>query len=138
MIRTSLAHFSFGSSFRENHSGSNRGAAVHSHFRPLQRCSTGFRSGLCLGHHDFHRVFPKPLLCFLGPILQGIVMLKCKPLPQPEILSTFFFFFTPRIAPYFSASIFPSIRTSHSVPVTDKHPLSMMLPPPCLTVGMWS
>ncbi|CDQ59813.1 unnamed protein product [Oncorhynchus mykiss] len=37
---------------------------------------------------------------------------------------------------YFAPSIFPSILTSLSVPTAEKHPHSMMLPPPCFTVGM--
>ena len=32
--------------------------------------------------------------------------------------------------------VFPLILTSLPVPATEKHPHSMMLPPPCFTVGM--
>uniref|UniRef100_A0A3B4XXD9 C-type lectin domain-containing protein n=1 Tax=Seriola lalandi dorsalis TaxID=1841481 RepID=A0A3B4XXD9_SERLL len=34
---------------------------------------------------NFHRVFPKALLCFLGGTVWVVVLLKYKPLPQPEI-----------------------------------------------------
>ena len=32
--------------------------------------------------------------------------------------------------------ILPSMRGSRPVPLAEKHPLSIMFPPPCLTVGM--
>ena len=44
--------------------------------------------------------------------------------------------FLSRISLYIAAFIFPSILTSLSVPAAEKHPHSMMLPPPCFTVGM--
>ena len=37
---------------------------------------------------------------------------------------------------YLVRFIFPSILTSLPVPAAEKHPHSMMLPPPCITVGM--
>ena len=37
---------------------------------------------------------------------------------------------------YFAASILPSILTSLPVPAAEKYLHSMMLPPPCFTVGM--
>ncbi len=43
--------------------------------------------------------------------------------------------FSSRISLYLAAFIFPSIATSHPVPAAEKHPHSMMLPPPCFTVG---
>ena len=43
-----------------------------------------------------------------------------------------------RISLYFVPFIFPSILTSLPVPAAEKHPHSMMLPPPCFTVGMVS
>ena len=42
---------------------------------------------------------------------------------------------SPKNFPIFSA-IIPSILTSFPVPDNEKHPHSMMLPPPCFTVGM--
>ncbi|KAL3987344.1 nuclear receptor co-repressor 2 [Sarotherodon galilaeus] len=41
-----------------------------------------------------------------------------------------------KIALYLAPSIFPSTLTSFPVPAEEKHPQSMMLPPPYLTVGM--
>ncbi len=43
--------------------------------------------------------------------------------------------FSSRIYLYLAAFIFPSIATSRPVPAAEKHPHSMMLPPPCFTVG---
>uniref|UniRef100_A0A671PPP0 Uncharacterized protein n=1 Tax=Sinocyclocheilus anshuiensis TaxID=1608454 RepID=A0A671PPP0_9TELE len=43
--------------------------------------------------------------------------------------------FSSRISLYLASFIFPSIATSHPVPVAEKHPHSMLLPPPCFTVG---
>ncbi len=37
---------------------------------------------------------------------------------------------------YMAPSILPSIRCSRPVPFAEKHPQSMMFPPPCFTVGM--
>ncbi len=43
--------------------------------------------------------------------------------------------FSSRISLYLAAFIFPSIATSRPVPAAENHPHSMMLPPPCFTVG---
>ena len=40
-------------------------------------------------HKDFHRVFLKTLLCFLGGMLQVVVLLKCKPSPQRTMEKVF-------------------------------------------------
>ncbi len=42
----------------------------------------------------------------------------------------------PKISRYMAPSILPSIRCSRPVPFAEKHPQSMMFPPPCFTVGM--
>ncbi len=41
-----------------------------------------------------------------------------------------------KISRYMAPSIFPSIRCNRPVPFAEKHPQSMMFPPPCFTVGM--
>ncbi len=41
-----------------------------------------------------------------------------------------------KILQYMAPSILPSIGCSRSVPFAEKHPQSMMFPPPCFTVGM--
>ena len=44
--------------------------------------------------------------------------------------------FSSRISLYFALFTFLSILTSLPVPATEKHPHSMMLPPPCFIIGM--
>uniref|UniRef100_A0A8C7LIM7 Uncharacterized protein n=1 Tax=Oncorhynchus mykiss TaxID=8022 RepID=A0A8C7LIM7_ONCMY len=44
--------------------------------------------------------------------------------------------FSSRMVLYLAPSIFPSILTIFSVPAEEKQAQTMMLPPPCLTVGM--
>ena len=44
--------------------------------------------------------------------------------------------FSSKISLHFAPLIFASILTSLPVPVAEKHPHSMMLPPPCFTVWM--
>ncbi len=75
----------------------------------------------------------KPLLYF-SCVLRVIVLLEGKPSAQSEVLSTLEKF-SSRISLYLAAFIFPSIATSRPVPAAEKHPHSMMLPPPCFTVG---
>ncbi len=41
-----------------------------------------------------------------------------------------------KILRYMAPFILPSIRCSRPVPSAEKHPQSMMFPPPCFTVGM--
>jgi hypothetical protein len=44
--------------------------------------------------------------------------------------------FSSRISLYFAPFIFPLILTSIPVPAGEKHYHSMMLPPPCFTLGI--
>ncbi len=76
----------------------------------------------------------KPLLRYFSCVLRVIVLLEGKPSAQSEVLSTLEKV-SSRISPYLAAFIFPSIATSRPVPAAEKHPHSMMLPPPCFTVG---
>ncbi len=74
----------------------------------------------------------KPLLRYFSCVLRVIVLLEGKPSAQSEVLSTLEKVFIQDIPVLF---IFPSIATSRPVPAAEKHPHSMMLPPPCFTVG---
>ena len=80
-------------------------------------------------------VVPKPLLCCLGWVLTFIVLLEGEPSVQSEVLSILDQVFIKDIS-LLSLISFPLTLTSHPVPATEKHPQSMMLPPPCITVGM--
>ena len=68
----------------------------------------------------------------LDCVLRVVVLLEGEHSPQSEVLSRL----SSRILLYFALIIFPSILTSLPVQATEKHPHSMMLPPPHFTVGM--
>ncbi len=102
-------------------------------FRSLQRCSIGFKSGLWLGHS---RTVTELLWSHSFVILAVCLgSLSCwKVNLRPSLRSwALWRRFSSRISLYLAAFIFPSIATSR--PVAEKHPHSMMLPPPCFTVG---
>ena len=101
------------------------GASKYSYFQVSFRALAGPLK-------DIQRLVPKPLLHFLGCVLRVIFLLEGELWPQSEVLSRF----SSRIALYFAQFIFASILTSLPVPAAEKHPHSMMLPPPCFTVGM--
>ena len=73
----------------------------------------------------------KPIHCSSGCMLRLIVLLEGEPPPQ-SLQNRF----SSKIVLYLAPSIFPSTQTSFPVPAEEKHPHSMMLPPPCFTVGM--
>ncbi len=104
-------------------------------FRSLQRCSIGFKSGLWLGHS---RTVTELLWSHSFVILAVCLgSLSCwKVNLRPSLMSwALWRRFSSRISLYLAAFIFPSIATSRPVPAAEKHPHSMMLPPPCFTVG---
>ena len=74
----------------------------------------------------------KPLLHCLGYVLIVVVLLEGEPSLQSALGSRF----SSRISLNFSPFKYASILTSHPVPATEKYPHSMILPPPCFTVGM--
>ncbi len=83
-------------------------------FRSLQRCSIGFKSGLWLGHS---RTVTELLWSHSFVILAVCLgSLSC-----------------------WKVNLRPSLRSwalwRSPVPAAEKHPHSMMLPPPCFTVG---
>jgi hypothetical protein len=79
---------------------------------------------------EIQRLVPKPLLHCLGCVLKFVVLLKSETSPQSEDLSA--------LEQVFIKDLFIlcSILTSLPVPAAEKHPHSMILPPPCFTVGM--
>ena len=81
---------------------------------------------------DIQRLVLKPLLRCLGCVLRVIDLLEGESLPQSELLNRF----SSSISLCFATFIFPLILASLSVPPAEKHPHSMMLPPPFFTVGM--
>ncbi len=92
-------------------------------FRSLQRCSIGFKSGLWLGHS---RTVTELLWSH-----SFVILAVC----LGSLSWALWRRFSSRIFLYLAAFIFPSIATSRPVPAAEKHPHSMMLPPPCFTVG---
>ncbi len=104
-------------------------------FRSLQRCSIGFKSGLWLGHS---RTVTELLWSHSFVILAVCLgSLSCwKVNLRPSLRSwALWRRFSSRISLYLAAFIIPSIATSRPVPAAEKHLHSMMLPPPCFTVG---
>ncbi len=104
-------------------------------YRTLQRCSIGFKSGIWLGHS---RTVTELLWSHSFVILAVCLgSLSCwKVNLRPSLRSwALWRRFSSRISLYLAAFIFPSIATSRPVPAAEKHPHSMMLPPPCFTVG---
>ena len=69
---------------------------------------------------DIERLVQKPLLRGLGCVLRVVVLLEGEPLAQSEVPSA--------LEQVFIKDL--------SVPATEKHPHSIMLPPPCFTVWM--
>ncbi len=139
---TSLAHLFLGSfshsSLQDLSSsirldGERRCTAI---FRSLQRCSIGFKSGLWLGHsRTFTELSCSHSFVILAVCLASLPYWKVN--LRPSLRSRALWSrFSSRMSLYIAAFIFPSILTSLPVPAAEKHPHSMMLPPPCFTVGM--
>ena len=78
---------------------------------------------------DIQKLVLKPLLRCLGSVHMVIVLLEGEPHRALDRFSS-------RISLYFSPLIFASILTSLPLLAAEKHLHSMMLPPPCFTVGM--
>ena len=72
------------------------------------------------------------LLRCLGCVFRVVVLLEGELSPQSEVLSALEQVFIMSL----SVLCFPSILTSLPVPAAEKHHHSMMLAPPCFTVGM--
>lgn len=80
----------------------------------LQKCSIGSKSGVWLRHSRTFRVVPMPLLHCLDFVLRVIGLLQSVPSAQSEVLSP----------------------VNWAVKQSKKHFQSMILPPPCFTVGV--
>ncbi len=85
-------------------------------------CSIGFRSEDILGHS-----IQQQGSCHIGGVF-GVVMLE-NSFWREGIMFCF------RMSQYMLESMFPSINRSSPVPAVVMQPQTMMLPPPCLTVG---
>ena len=82
---------------------------------------------------NIQRLVPKPLLRCLVCVLSVVVLLEGK--PQSEILSALEQLFIKDLSVLYSIHL-PLIPTSLQVPAAEKHPYSMILPPPLFIVGM--
>ncbi len=104
-------------------------------FRSLQRCSIGFKSGLWLGHsRTVTELLWSHSFVILAVCLGSLSCWKVNLWPSLRSWALWRRF-SSRISLYLATFIFPSIATSRPVPAAEKHPHSMMLPPPCFTVG---
>ena len=105
-------------------------------FSSLQRFSIGFRSGDWLGHSRTLKCFLRShSLVALAVCFGSLSCWKTQPRPIFNAL-TEGRRLLPKISRYMAPSILPSLRCSRPVPFAEKHPQSMMYPPPCFTVGM--
>jgi hypothetical protein len=87
---------------------------------------------------DIQRLVPKPLLHCLSYVFRVIVLYEGESSAQSEVLGALEQGFIKDIQffLYFAPLIFASIPTRLPVPLAERHPHSMMLPPRCFTVGM--
>ena len=110
--------------------------SIRAIFRSLQRYLIWFKSGLWLGHSSTFTELSQSRSCVvlsvcLGPLSGWKVNLR-----QSLRSRALWTWFSSGISPYFGLFSFPSTLTSLPVPAAEKHPHSMMLPPPGFTVGM--
>ena len=73
---------------------------------------------------DIHRLVPKPLLRCLGCVLRVVVPFEGEPLPESEVLSAL------------EQVFIKDLSILWSIQLSLNGGGSMMLPPPCFTVGM--
>ena len=89
---------------------------------------------------DNQRLVPKPLLHCLCCLFRVVVLLEGEPSPQYEVLSALEQVFIKDLSVLCSVNLSldpdKSLLANFPVHTTEKHPHSMMLPPPCITVGM--
>ena len=106
------------------------GTSVNSHFQGSLEMFNWIHARALAGPlKDIH-----PLLHCLGCVLRVIVLLvNLRSSLRSWALRTRF---SLRIALCFAPFSFPSTLTSPQVPAAKKHPHSMMLPPPCFTIGI--
>ena len=77
----------------------------------------------------------EPLLGFLGCVLWVVVVLEDPASTHLQCSDRGRGLF-PKISQYTAPVILSLTQCTRPVPCADKHPQSMMLPPPCFTVGM--
>ncbi len=95
----------------------------------------GFRTGDWLGHSRTLKCFLQShSLVALAVCLRSLSCWKTQPRPVFNALTEGRSLLG-KILRYMPPT-FPSIRCSRPVPFAEKHPQSMMFPPPCFTVGM--
>jgi len=100
------------------------------------KLSPRFRSGDWLGHSRTLKCFLRShSLVALAVCLGSLSCWKTQPRPIFNALTEGRRLLA-KISRYMAPSILPSIRCSLPVPFAEKHPQSMMFPPPCFTVGM--
>ncbi len=100
------------------------------------RFSMGWRSGDWLGHsRTLMRFFLSHSFVVLAVCLGSLSCWNTHPRPIFNALAGFNAL---ALALYMAPSIVPFMRCNCPVPLAEKHPQSIMFPPPCLTVGIGS
>ena len=113
--------------------GERRWTAI---LKSFHRFSMGFKSALLLGHsRTYTFLFWSHSSVALAVCLESW---SCWNINLHCSLRSFVLWrrFSSRICLYLAPFIVPSILPSLPVPAAEKHPHSMMLPPPCFMVGM--
>jgi hypothetical protein len=104
--------------------------------KSFQRCSIGFKSGLCLGHSwTFRHLSPIHSCVVLAVCLRS---LSCWKVNLRHSLSSWALALEQVFIKDLSdlCSTHFSLLISLPIPAAEKHPKSMMLLPPCFTVGV--
>ena len=112
------------------------GVSLHSHFHVSPEMFDRVQVRALDGPlEDIHRLVPKPLLRCLGCVLRVVVLLEGEPSLQSEVLIALEQVHQGSLCTLLCSS-FPRSWTSLPIPAAEKHPHSMMLPPPCFTTGI--
>ena len=113
------------------------GASVNSNLQVFQQILNGIQVwALARPLKDFHILVLKPFQCCPGCMLGVIVLLEHKSSLQSEVFCFLQQVLLKDLPVFGSIHCSLHLYKSPSPCIPEKHPRTMMLPPPCFTVGM--